>query len=228
MKKDFKIWHISDTHTYHELLKTPEDIDMIIFSGDCSNPRDPYKNQPEVVKFVQWFAEQPARYKIMIAGNHDSSIESRLITKEFIEEYGITYIENEIVEIAGYKIFGSPVTPSFNNWCFQKARAKTDKLWKFITDDVDIVVVHGPPKGILDIGERYDRSLERCGDSALFKRLEKVQPKLVCFGHIHNVKDIRNAGTLKLATIDTIFSNGSVVTDNKFGSLSSNGNIISL
>ena len=35
MKKDFKIWHISDTHTYHELLKTPEDIDMIIFSGDC-------------------------------------------------------------------------------------------------------------------------------------------------------------------------------------------------
>jgi 3',5'-cyclic AMP phosphodiesterase CpdA len=38
-----RIWHISDTHTYHNLLEVPTDIDMVIFSGDCSNPRDPYQ-----------------------------------------------------------------------------------------------------------------------------------------------------------------------------------------
>ena len=43
-----KIWHISDTHTYHELLEIPKGIDMVIHSGDCSNPRDPYTNEPEV------------------------------------------------------------------------------------------------------------------------------------------------------------------------------------
>ena len=40
-----KIWHISDTHDYHDLLKIPDGIDMVIHSGDCSNPRDPYKSK---------------------------------------------------------------------------------------------------------------------------------------------------------------------------------------
>jgi ABC-type uncharacterized transport system ATPase subunit len=40
--------------------------------------------------------------------------------------------------------------------------------------------------------------------------------------------DITNAGTMQLATQDTIFSNGSVLTDGRFGKLSSNGNIIEL
>ena len=39
-----KIWHISDTHTYQELLTIPSDVAIVIFSGDCSNPRDPYNN----------------------------------------------------------------------------------------------------------------------------------------------------------------------------------------
>jgi hypothetical protein len=37
-----------------------------------------------------------------------------------------------------------------------------------------------------------------------------------------------NAGTMKLSVSDTIYSNGSVVTDRKFGKLSSNGNIIEI
>jgi hypothetical protein len=50
----------------------------------------------------------------------------------------------------------------------------------------------------------------------------------VLFGHIHNCKDIINAGMQKLSICDTWFSNGSVVTDGKFGKLSSNGNIIEI
>ena len=226
-----KIWHISDTHTYHGFLKVPEGIDMIIFSGDCSNPRDPYKNQPEVVKFVQWFAEQPARYKIMIAGNHDSSIESRLITKEFIEEYGITYIENEVVEVAGYKIFGSPLTPTFGDWAFMKPAFKLERVWKnVIDDDVDIVITHGPPKTILDLSEDRARRLEFCGDKSLLNRIKEVNPKLHCFGHIHNFKDIINRGTRTVEGLQTVFSNGSVCTDAKFGKIeyNGNGNIIEL
>lgn len=50
-----KIWHISDTHTHHGFLKIPTDVDMVIFSGDCSNYRDPYTNEPEVRNFITWF-----------------------------------------------------------------------------------------------------------------------------------------------------------------------------
>lgn len=38
----------------------------------------------------------------------------------------------------------------------------------------------------------------------------------------------KNAGTLKLSAYKTIFSNGSVVTDRKFRTLSSNGNILEI
>jgi 3',5'-cyclic AMP phosphodiesterase CpdA len=47
-----KIWHISDTHTFHKLLTRPEDVDMVIFSGDCSNPRDPYKTNLKLERLL--------------------------------------------------------------------------------------------------------------------------------------------------------------------------------
>ena len=224
-----KIWHIGDTHTYHNLLTIPEEIDLVIFSGDCSNPRDPYNNEPEVRGFLHWFKNLPIKHKVFVAGNHDSSIEKGLVTKDDFADNGIIYLENNHITIEGLKIWGSPHTPSFGNWCFMKQRAKLDKVWKQIPDDTDIVVVHTPPKGILDLAYNRDHTLEFCGCSALKKRvLSLPNLKLVCFGHIHNNKDIINAGTMKLSIQDTIFSNGSVVTDGRFGKLSSNGNIIEL
>jgi Icc-related predicted phosphoesterase len=198
-----KIWHISDTHTYHELLQIPEGIDMVIHSGDCSNPRDPYTNEPEVRRFIDWFSSLDIKYNV--------------------------YLENETYEIEGIKIFGSPHTPQFGQWAFMKARHKLHRIWQgAIPYDVDIVIVHGPPKGILDLS--YDRNnlMERCGDKSLMNRVMEVKPKLMLCGHIHNCKDIVNAGTRKVYGLDTIFSNGSVVTDGKFGRLSSNGNIFEL
>ena len=224
-----KIWHFSDTHTYHSLLNIPEDIDIAIFSGDCSNPRDPYKNEQEVLNFLTWFDEcVKAKYKIFVAGNHDSSIEKRFVNKETFAEHGIMYLENETVEVEGLKIWGSPYTPTFNDWSFMKARHKIGVIWDSIPEDTDIVIVHGPPKGIMDYS--YDRNgkLEMCGCSALLKRILNIEPKLFLSGHIHNNEDIINAGTLKLSAYKTIFSNGSVVTDRKFGKLTSNGNILEI
>lgn len=223
------IWHISDTHTYHELLTIPEGIDMVIFSGDCSNPRDPYANEPEVRAFIDWYSNLYVKYKIFVAGNHDSSIEKGLVTKKDFEDKGIVYLENEGVEIEGLKIWGSPVTPTFGNWCFMKAREKINRVWEHIPEDTDILIIHGPPKGILDHSYNREGKYERCGCNALRKQvLNRIKPQLMCFGHIHNFEDIINQGTLKLTNYSTIFSNGSVVEDNRFGKLSSNGNIIEL
>ena len=224
-----EIWHISDTHGFHELLQIPEGIDMVIHSGDGSNPRDPYTNEPEVRGFINWFGGLDIKYKVYVAGNHDTSIEKKLVTKADFNDHGIVYLENETCEIEGIKIFGSPHTPQFGQWAFMKARHKLDRIWQgAIPYDVDIVIVHGPPKGVLDLS--YDRNnlMERCGDKSLMNRVMEVKPKLMLFGHIHNNKDIVNAGTRKVYGLDTIFSNGSVVTDGKFGKLSSQGNIFEL
>jgi hypothetical protein len=44
-------------------------------------------------------------------------------------------------------------TPTFGyGWAFNKDRTKLDRIWRNIIDeDVDIVITHGPPKGILDL-----------------------------------------------------------------------------
>jgi len=224
-----KIWHISDTHAFHELLQIPEGIDMVIHSGDCSNPRDPYTNEPEVRRFIDWFSGLPIKHKVFVAGNHDTSIEKGLVTKADFNDHAIHYLENETIEIEGIKIFGSPHTPQFGQWAFMKARNKLDRIWgKAIEDSTDIVVCHGPPRGMLDLSYDENRFLEYCGDKSLMNRVVEVNPTLMLFGHIHNNKDIINAGTRKVHSLDTIFSNGSVVTDGRFGKLSSNGNILKI
>ena len=224
-----KIWHISDTHGYHDLLEIPQGIDMVIHSGDCSNVRNPYNNEPEVRKFIDWFSSLDIKYKVYVAGNHDTSIEKKLVTKADFNEYGIVYLENESYEIEGIKIFGSPHTPQFGQWAFMKARHKLDRIWQSaIEDGTHIIICHGPPKNILDLSYDQRNNLEACGDKSLMNRIKEVQPILMLFGHLHNNKDIVNAGTRKVYGLDTIFSNGSVVTDGKFGKLSSQGNIFEI
>jgi Icc-related predicted phosphoesterase len=226
-----RIWHIGDTHTYHELLVVPKDIDLVIFSGDCSNPQDRYKNEPEVRAFLTWFCNLPIEHKIFVAGNHDTSVEFKLIDKMDFIKRNITYLENDYAYVNDLKIFGTPYTPTHGTgWSFNKARQNMDDIWKQVDEDTDVIVSHGPPKAILDFSYRKtDGVLETCGCTSFRKHvLGRIKPKLVLFGHIHNNEDILNSGVMKLANYDTIFSNGSVVTDRKFGVLTSNGNIIEI
>lgn len=224
-----RIWHISDTHTFHDLLRIPEGIDMVIHSGDCSNPRDPYNNEPEVRQFIHWYKSLPIKHKVYVAGNHDTSIEKKLVTKKDFEDYNIHYLEDDLITLQGLLIYGNPYTPLFGNWAFMKDRVKLDRYWtKAIPGYVDILVTHGPPKGILDKSYSREDILEMCGDKSLFNKVLEVEPKYHLFGHIHNCQNIINAGIQKLSVCDTWFSNGSVVTDGKFGMLSSNGNIFEI
>lgn len=224
-----KLWHISDTHTYHEYLKVPEDIDIVIHSGDATNPRDRYKSREEMLNFLEWYSSLLIENKIYVAGNHDLCIEKGLITSKDFSDRGITYLEGEDVIVRNLKIWGGPWTPTFGDgWAFNRSRDKIYKYWENIPEDTDIVITHGPPKGILDLSYNRQNELEFCGDLAFKKRMLLIQPKLSCFGHIHNCDNIINAGYVKLQKYETIFSNGSVVTDGKFGQLLSDGNIFEL
>lgn len=223
------IWHISDTHTYHELLQVPE-VDIVIHSGDATIPRDKYQNEREMFDFLNWYSTLLIGYKVYVAGNHDISIERGLIKRNDFEDRGIIYLENDYTDIDGLKIFGTPYTPTFGTgWAFNKSRDKMHQIWDNVDEDVDIIVSHGPPKTILDLSYNPVNDLEFCGDLSFKKAcILKFKAKLVLFGHIHNCDNITNAGTRQLSYSDTIYSNGSVVTDGKFGRLSSNGNIFKI
>jgi Icc-related predicted phosphoesterase len=208
-----KIFAISDTHGRHEQVQIPEGTDMLIHAGDFSNIKSPSFNHNEVINFLMWLQQQPVKYKVIIAGNHDTSIESRLITKKDFKDKGIIYLEHESIEIEGIKIFGSPYTPEFHNWAFNRTRNKLGQIWESIPDDTDILITHGPPKGILDSAQRDNNNHEHVGCSALLKRILKVEPKLHIMGHIHHNGDNLNNGTFKLLNCKTIFANVSCVKD---------------
>lgn len=224
-----KIWHISDTHTFHGFLKVP-DVDMVIHSGDVANPRELWVNEQEVLNFLEWYASLPIKYKIFVAGNHDLSIERNRVTPADFAAKGIIFLENASTTIEGVKIWGSPITPSFGvGWAYNKRRDKIDEVWNQIPEDTDIVVTHGPAKGVLDSTYNTENIFERCGCNSLRRHIFRVEPKLFCFGHIHNCQDICNAGYTKLAGGETVYSNGSCVTDGKFAyGATSNGNVFEI
>jgi len=233
-----KIWHISDTHGHHDRLVVPKDIDIVIHSGDATNYRDPYRNEPEMRNFITWFDKLNIPNKVFVAGNHDSSIEKTLVHPEDIKNLGIHYLYMESITIEGFKIWGSPYVPRYGDWSFMKNRADMmGKVWDFMDESADIVVTHTPPMGILDLTSSrifnesinsYINTYESVGCRSLNKKIRSVEPKLHCFGHIHGSKEIPNAGTRTVEGLKTIFSNGSCCQDRSKDRLKGNGNIIKL
>lgn len=212
-----RILAISDTHGFHDQFLDSDfkDLDMIIFAGDCSNTMSPAINANEVTKFLNWYDDIPVKYKIMIAGNHCTSIEYGLIKPNQYHK-SIIYLEHESINIEGINIFGSPYTPRYGAWSFMKDKGKLDPYWEQIPENTDILVTHGPPKGILDLSRNRNDELEFCGDKELLNHVYRVKPKHHIFGHIHNFKDCLNKGSKTVHDISTQFHNVSCVTDAKF------------
>jgi len=221
-----RIWHISDTHSSHGCLNEPDGVDIVIHSGDCSNSRDSAKNSNEVLNFLEWFESLKSKHKVFIAGNHDVSIERRLITPQDILNRGIVYLENSEAMIEGLKIWGSPITPSFGQgWAWNVARHKMHNVWSMIPEGTDILVTHGPPRNFLDLSEEQNGEIKLCGCKSLESKIYEISPMLSCFGHVHDSKRFKNSGLRKLSGRRTIYSNGSVAMDG-CKEVINNGNLI--
>jgi Icc-related predicted phosphoesterase len=176
---------LSDTHNCNEQIDVP-DGDILIHSGDATIKG----TDQEIVEFIHWFSQLPHKYKIFVAGNHDWLFEtdnrrSRLL----LNDSNITYLQDSSTEIDGLKIYGSPWQPRFFDWAFNLNRGyEMAEKWKLIPHDIDILITHGPPNGILDLVPRQGWD-ENSGCEELRKKVEEIAAKgrlkLHVFGHIH-------------------------------------------
>lgn len=223
-----RILGFSDTHGLHRqfLPSDFEGVDMLIFAGDCSNKKSPTLNEAECRNFLEWYDKIPVKYKIFVAGNHDTSIEAGLVKPE--EYLSLIYLEHQSVIIEGIKIFGSPYVKKFGNWAFMKKEQELHPYWGSIPKDTDILITHGPPYGILDLGR--EEHLEYCGDRTLRQYVEDINPKHMLFGHVHNTRYCLNAGSRTVVgtipKLTTVFHNVSCATDEVYDRLTSKGIII--
>ena len=172
---------ISDTHMAHKGFSLP-DGDVLIHAGDATSTG----TSDEVARFLAWFASQPQRHKILIAGNHDWLFQRfpDMSDQLLAEHPGITYLEDSGTEIEGVKFWGSPWQPWFLDWAFNLPRkgARLREVWNKIPIDIDVLITHGPPFGIQD----QVHGGEHLGCEEMKIRLATVKPRVHIYGHIHD------------------------------------------
>lgn len=169
---------ISDTHERHDEVKVP-DGDILIHAGDFTM----HGEFRQIARFNKWMGKLPHKHKLVIAGNHDRTLE---LQPELAEPLltNVTYLRDRMVEVEGIKIYGSPWTPFFHSdyWRFHtKTDTERVQLWDKIPEGLDILVTHGPPKYVLDGTLEGDYA----GDRQLYEAVHRVKPKIHVFGHIH-------------------------------------------
>jgi Icc-related predicted phosphoesterase len=198
--KRVRVVCISDTHGRHEEVSVP-DGDVLIHAGDFTSIGSPL----QVKIFNDWLGRLPHKHKIVVAGNHDFMLER--YTVEEINKFVLTnahYLQDSRITVEGLGIYGTPWTPRFRNWAFMCKRGEDMAAkWKLIPKNLDILIVHGPPYGILDIAPGYGH----VGCEELFKSIREKKPRVVVFGHIH-------AGYGKHAEFEnTAFFNASICNE---------------
>jgi Icc-related predicted phosphoesterase len=113
-------------------------------------------------------------------------------------------LEHQLAVVNGIRIFGSPFTPTFGTgWAYNKDRGKLHNVWATVPE-CDVLVTHGPPKGILDLSKENVST----GCSALRKRVIELKPKVHVFGHIHE----QAGSTMTIPDCETKFINACVMT----------------
>lgn len=186
-----KIVCISDTHGINEPSELP-DGDVLIHAGDLSLCGDPH----EVQHGLGWLRKLPHKHKIVIGGNHDNALaEFVYLFDDQLKPYKdcapLTLLRGSFVDVEGLRIFGSSALP-FNPIYRPGARAymldgTTFRHWNY-APPCDILVTHGAPKGVLDMG---------CGDPHLRAYVDQVKPMLHVFGHIHLGRGVADVGSTK-------------------------------
>lgn len=171
-----RIVAISDTHGGHRRTSVP-DGDILIHAGDFTRGG----RLKDIEEFDDWLAGLPHTHKFVVPGNCDGCCESR---PEAVRERltQARYLFDASAEVEGLHIWGSPWQPVFLNMAFNVPRGDAlAEKWAAMPDEVDVLVTHGPPAGVLD---RTSKGQE-VGDKALMARVTEVRPRLHVFGHVH-------------------------------------------
>jgi hypothetical protein len=133
-----------------------------------------------------------------------------LWTGEEAKNAGVTYLTEGMHDFtlsngARFSVYASPWQPVFGNWAFNypleedrwnpphliEPTPLTPKVVPAPKEqdphpipegmEIDVVITHGPPHAHLDMTYRG----EQVGCPHLLKALDRVRPRLHCFGHIH-------------------------------------------
>jgi len=138
---------ISDTHSLHNSIAGLPEGDVLVHAGDFMNSG--YDVQ-DILSFNRWLGDQPFKHCVVCAGNHDRYFEAASQQARTLLTNAI-YLENTGVSLDNITFWGLPYTPEFLSWAFMYPRgSSSQRYWDLIPDNLDVLITHGPPFGILD------------------------------------------------------------------------------
>ena len=181
-----RILHLSDTHGCHHWLRDLPEAEVVVHSGDFTMNG----SEEEAIDFINWFCDLPYAHKVFICGNHDGCLFGATISGLDSTVY---YLCNSGVSIDGVRFYGVPM---FMEDCISGGQSQ---LYAQIPKDIDVLITHQPPYGILDFDDGINYGSEELLDS-----LVRVNPRLHLFGHIHKQHGTTTNGIIT-------FSNGAVM-----------------
>jgi 3',5'-cyclic AMP phosphodiesterase CpdA len=146
---------VSDTHGLHNRIESLPAGDILVHAGDFMNSG--YDTE-DILSFDRWLGEQSFKHRVVCAGNHDRHFQNSPQQARSLLTNAL-YLENAGVTIGNVSFWGSPYTPEFLNWAFMYPRGSAAKrYWDQIPYNLDVLITHGPPFGILDqTGRRASR-----------------------------------------------------------------------
>jgi Icc-related predicted phosphoesterase len=233
---DFKVTFLSDLHTRHfewemrmferGVLDEIQSSDAIVFCGDMSGRGKKW----EVEEFLDWYSKFiPGVKKFFIAGNHDFFFDRQWFPRtergalrhsrepdfteveQLLAKYpDIVYLNDSGFEYMGVKFWGSPISPWFHDWAFNRWEDEISYHWDMIPENVDVLVTHGPPYMILDKLHSKFRGYnknEHVGCPTLLQKVQEVKPRVHAFGHIHEAYGMHP--TIDGVEVETVFVNAS-------------------
>jgi len=178
-----KIVCISDLHGNTKGFTVPK-CDLLLIAGDFGKHGKNIYNDVNWLScnFNKWLREQPAKNIVVTPGNHDVIFDRAL---SMVPKLDCDILIDKMIEIEGIKIYGSPWSLEFYDWGFNLTEQNLKLIWDKIPEGIDILLVHSPPYGILDMtmNPRYDS--KRIGSHSLMKKIKEIRPKYVVFGHNH-------------------------------------------
>jgi hypothetical protein len=153
----------------------------------------------EIQSQIDWLDGLPHRYKLAIAGNHDTFLDPQsrqTLTSEeqrqSLDWKSVIYLQDGTAELDfshrlgdgthdRIKVYGLPHIPACGGpeFAFQYARGSDTWSGKIPTD-IDILITHTPPKYHLDLPD-----WSALGDEFLLENVRRTTPLLHVFGHVH-------------------------------------------
>ncbi|WP_373355049.1 metallophosphoesterase [Pseudoroseicyclus sp. CXY001] len=168
-----KVLATSDLHgdlaAARKVVEAAAAADLVLVAGDIAHQTDGLGPILEVLAPLGDKA-------LLVPGNAESVDALRLATD-------LTVLHGEEVERAGLITvgLGGAVPPLGSEGSWDITEEEAERLLAPF-DTCDILLTHSPPKGVADVFG----PMGSIGSTALLEAVERMQPGLMCFGHVHD------------------------------------------